>query len=99
MQMTFEEFAAARLPSILRYATALAGSPQLAEDIVRWDDPTNPVTIEFGPAPLPVEAHAMALPGLGICSPVGHFEYLPLTDDVRLVWSDNVVAHDVGTLF
>jgi RNA polymerase sigma-70 factor (sigma-E family) len=35
MQMTFEEFATARLPSILRYATALAGSPELAEDIVQ----------------------------------------------------------------
>jgi cholesterol oxidase len=55
--------------------------------VMRWNDPANPVTIEFGPAPLPVETHAMALPGLGICSPAGQFEYLPLTDDVRLVWS------------
>jgi cholesterol oxidase len=55
--------------------------------IMRWDDPANPVTIEFGPAPLPVETHAMALPGFGICSPVGRFDYLPLTGDVRLVWS------------
>jgi RNA polymerase sigma-70 factor (sigma-E family) len=35
MELTFEEFAVARLPSILRYATALTGSPQLAEDIVQ----------------------------------------------------------------
>lgn len=54
--------------------------------IMRWDDPDNAVTVEFGPAPFPVETHAMPLPGIGICEPVGHFEYLPLIDDVRLVW-------------
>ncbi|MGI5150486.1 GMC oxidoreductase [Plantactinospora sp. CA-294935] len=54
--------------------------------IMRWDDPENAVTIEFGPAPFPVETHAMPVPGFGICEPVGRFEYLPLTDDVRLVW-------------
>jgi RNA polymerase sigma-70 factor (sigma-E family) len=35
VETTFEEFAAARLPAILRYATALAGRPELAEDIVQ----------------------------------------------------------------
>jgi cholesterol oxidase len=55
--------------------------------IMRWADPANPVTIEFGPAPFPVETHAMPVPGLGLCSPVGHFDYLPLTGEVRLSWS------------
>jgi cholesterol oxidase len=54
--------------------------------IMRWDDPDNAVTIEFGPAPFPVETHAMPVPGFGLCSPVGRFEYRPLTDDVRLRW-------------
>jgi cholesterol oxidase len=64
---------------------AYQGGPTSAA-IMKWDDP-NPVTIEFGPAPFPVETHAMPLPGIGICSPVGRFEYRPLTDDVKLVWS------------
>jgi cholesterol oxidase len=55
--------------------------------IMRWADPANAVTIEFGPAPFPIETHAMPVPGFGICSPVGRFDYLPLTGDVRLVWS------------
>jgi cholesterol oxidase len=55
--------------------------------VMSWDDPDRAVTIEFGPAPLPVETHTMALPGIGVCSPVGRFEYQPLTDDVRLIWS------------
>ena len=54
--------------------------------IMRWDDPDNAVSIEFGPAPFPVETHAMPVPGFGICAPVGRFEYVPLTDDVRLIW-------------
>jgi len=54
--------------------------------VMRWDDPDTAVTIEFGPAPFPVETHAMPLPGLGICEPAGHFEYRPVSDDVRLVW-------------
>lgn len=33
--MTYEEFVAARLPAVLRYATALTGSPPLAEDVVQ----------------------------------------------------------------
>jgi DNA-directed RNA polymerase specialized sigma24 family protein len=33
--VTFEEFVAARLPAVLRYATALTGSPALAEDVVQ----------------------------------------------------------------
>ncbi len=33
--MTFEEFAAARLPALLRYATVLTNDPHLAEDIVQ----------------------------------------------------------------
>ncbi|MEV0608372.1 SigE family RNA polymerase sigma factor [Polymorphospora rubra] len=33
--MTFEEFVAARLPALLRYATVLAGDPHQAEDIVQ----------------------------------------------------------------
>lgn len=54
--------------------------------ITRWDGP-DPVTIEFGPAPFPVETHAMPLPGIGLCAPVGRFEYRPATGDVELVWS------------
>jgi cholesterol oxidase len=50
-----------------------------------WDDPANPVSIEFGPAPFPVETHAMPLPGLGLCDPVGYFAYD--TAGPRLVWS------------
>jgi cholesterol oxidase len=53
--------------------------------IRNWADPANPVTIEFGPAPFPVETHAMPLPGIGLCDPVGHFEYDGA--GVRLVWS------------
>lgn len=33
--VTYEEFVAARLPAVLRYATALTGSPVLAEDVVQ----------------------------------------------------------------
>ncbi|MET7417696.1 SigE family RNA polymerase sigma factor [Dactylosporangium sp. NPDC005555] len=33
--MTFEEFVAVRLPALLRQATALAGDPHLAEDVVQ----------------------------------------------------------------
>ncbi|MEV0728073.1 MULTISPECIES: SigE family RNA polymerase sigma factor [Polymorphospora] len=33
--MTFEEFVAARLPALLRYATVLAGDPHQAEDVVQ----------------------------------------------------------------
>ncbi|MEV4317023.1 SigE family RNA polymerase sigma factor [Actinocrispum sp. NPDC049592] len=33
--MTFEDFATARLPALLRYATVLTNDPHLAEDIVQ----------------------------------------------------------------
>jgi len=33
--MTFDEFAAARLPGMLRFATALTGDPDLAKDLVQ----------------------------------------------------------------
>jgi hypothetical protein len=33
--MTFDEFAGARLPVVLRFATALAGDPDLAKDLVQ----------------------------------------------------------------
>jgi RNA polymerase sigma-70 factor (sigma-E family) len=33
--VTYEEFVTARLPAVLRYATALTGSPALAEDVVQ----------------------------------------------------------------
>ena len=33
--MTFDEFAGARLPAMLRFATALAGDPDLAKDLVQ----------------------------------------------------------------
>jgi RNA polymerase sigma-70 factor (sigma-E family) len=33
--MTFDEFAAARLPALLRFATALTGDPDLAKDVVQ----------------------------------------------------------------
>jgi len=35
MPVPYEDFVAARLPAVLRYATALTGSPQLAEDVVQ----------------------------------------------------------------
>lgn len=54
--------------------------------IMRWDDPETAVSIEFGPAPFPVETHAMPVPGFGICSPVGRFQYDPVTDAARLIW-------------
>ncbi len=49
--MTFEEFAAARLGAVVRFAAVLAGERALAEDIVqevlirahaRWDQPGRP---------------------------------------------------------
>ena len=33
--MTFEDFAVARLPSLLRYAVVLTGDPDLAQDVVQ----------------------------------------------------------------
>ena len=33
--MTFDEFAGARLPAVLRFATALTGDPELAKDVVQ----------------------------------------------------------------
>ena len=33
--MTFDEFAAAQLPAVLRFATALSGDPELAKDLVQ----------------------------------------------------------------
>jgi RNA polymerase sigma-70 factor (sigma-E family) len=45
--MTFDDFAGARLPAVLRFATALTGDPDLAKDLVqevlmrasgRWQD-------------------------------------------------------------
>ena len=33
--MTFDEFTAARLPTMLRFATALTGDPDLAKDLVQ----------------------------------------------------------------
>lgn len=33
--MTFDEFAATRLPAVLRFATALTGDPDLAKDLVQ----------------------------------------------------------------
>jgi RNA polymerase sigma-70 factor (sigma-E family) len=33
--MTFDEFAGARLPAVLRFATALTGDPELAKDLVQ----------------------------------------------------------------
>lgn len=33
--MTFEEFAAARLPAVLRFAAVLTGDRSLAEDVVQ----------------------------------------------------------------
>lgn len=35
MPVSYEDFVAARLPAILRYATALTGSPALAEDVAQ----------------------------------------------------------------
>ena len=33
--MTFDEFTGARLPAVLRFATALTGDPDLAKDLVQ----------------------------------------------------------------
>ncbi|GAB7037403.1 MULTISPECIES: GMC oxidoreductase [Catenuloplanes] len=60
--------------------------------ITRWADPARAVTVEFGPAPFPVETHAMPLPGIGLCEPAGHFRYDPLTDDTRLTWPSTADA-------
>jgi cholesterol oxidase len=49
-------------------------------------DPADPVVVEFGPAPLPFEAHLMPVPGFGACEPVGEFRYDPATGDARLHW-------------
>ncbi|WP_308259266.1 GMC oxidoreductase [Pseudonocardia sp. H11422] len=66
-----------------------AGGPQggpMAVAIRRADDPADPVTVAFGPAPLPFEAHLMSLPGFGACRPAGEFRYDAGTDTVRLRW-------------
>lgn len=44
------------------------------------------VTVGFGPAPLPFEAHLMSVPGFGACEPVGEFRFDPATGDARLHW-------------
>nr|WP_239028443.1 GMC oxidoreductase [Pseudonocardia acidicola] len=65
------------------------GGPQggpMAVAIRRAEDPADPVTVAFGPAPLPFETHLMPLPGFGACRPAGEFRYDPGTDTVRLSW-------------
>lgn len=65
------------------------GGPQggpMAVAVRRSDDPADPVTVAFGPAPLPFETHLMPLPGFGACAPVGEFRYDAATDAVRLHW-------------
>jgi cholesterol oxidase len=65
------------------------GGPQggpMAVAIRRDDDPADPVTVAFGPAPLPFETHLMPMPGFGACAPVGEFRYDAGTDAVRLHW-------------
>ncbi|MDR7278025.1 GMC oxidoreductase [Catenuloplanes atrovinosus] len=60
--------------------------------IMRWSDPARATTVEFGPAPFPVETHAMPVPGIGLCEPAGRFTYRPLTDEVRLTWPSTADA-------
>jgi cholesterol oxidase len=65
------------------------GGPQggpMPVAIRRVDDPADPVTVAFGPAPLPFDARLMPLPGFGACRPVGEFRYDARTDEVRLHW-------------
>jgi cholesterol oxidase len=49
-------------------------------------DPARPVTVEFGAAPLPVEAHVMPVPGFGACRGVGEFRFDPGTGEAVLHW-------------
>jgi cholesterol oxidase len=49
-------------------------------------DPADPVTVEFGAAPLPVEAHVMPVPGFGACRPAGEFRWDPVLGRARLHW-------------
>jgi cholesterol oxidase len=49
-------------------------------------DPANPVTVEFGAAPLPFEAHVMPVPGFGACRPVGEFRFAPEQGAAVLHW-------------
>ncbi len=54
--------------------------------VVDWNTPDGPVVIQHGPAPFPIDAHAMAVPGFGLAEPRGRFEYSPVTDRVTLHW-------------
>ena len=61
-------------------------------------DPARPVTVEFGAAPLPVEAHVMPVPGFGACRAVGEFRWDGVLGRARLHWpgdGDAAAQHDV----
>lgn len=66
------------------------GAPQGGPLVVGVRPPTDrardAVTIEYGPAPLPFDAHLMSVPGFGACDPVGEFRYDTGTGDARLHW-------------
>jgi cholesterol oxidase len=65
------------------------GGPQggpMAAGIRDQSDPGNPVTLTFGPAPLPFDLRLMAMPGFGACEPVGDFRYDSATGAVTLHW-------------
>jgi len=64
-------------------------------------DPRDPVVVEFGPTPLPFEAHLMPLPGFGACKPAGEFRSDPVTGAVTLHWpgdGDAAAQHSVREL-
>lgn len=68
---------------------AATGAPQggpMAVAIRSTDAAGAPVTVAFGPAPLPFEAHLMPMPGFGACDAAGEFRYHPADDTVRLSW-------------
>ena len=72
------------------------GGPQggpMAVGIRDESDPDNPVTLTFGPAPIPLDLHLMSMPGFGACRPAGDFRYDSTSDEVTLHWpADGDVA-------
>ncbi|MCP2259902.1 cholesterol oxidase [Streptoalloteichus tenebrarius] len=54
--------------------------------ILDWSNPAGPVSVEHGPAPLPVELRTMAMLGMGIPDGHGRFHYDGRADEVVLRW-------------
>lgn len=65
------------------------GGPQggpMAAGIRDETDPADPVTLTFGPAPVPADLRLMAMPGFGACEATGEFRLDPGTGEVELHW-------------